>query len=107
MTDEDVRSSKSCQDLIVQLLASEKFEPVLSKLKKKGVNISCKKCSSKGVEGRARAYLSINPVEVVLCQNRVKGSVETERLLSHELVHAYDYAFGRCDLETCNGYSND
>ena len=92
----------TCEDMVAFLMSQEKFAPILRKMKGTDVEISCSNCSDTGVEGRARAYLEINPTRIVLCKNRMKVS-DTESLLSHEIVHAYDYVFGRCDMETCKG----
>jgi hypothetical protein len=94
---------ESCEDMIAFLMEQDKFKPILKRMKEKNIGISCQHCSNAGVEGRARAYLSINPIQIVICKNRVKDLKDTERLLSHELVHAYDFAYGRCDMESCQG----
>lgn len=89
-----------CQDIVSNL---EK-DPRIEKLLKSMVNrpkIDCKSCSSDGVEGKARAYLTTN--EIVLCQNRLYGKDAISEALVHELIHAYDYDLKRTDFSTCEG----
>lgn len=103
-------SSAMCAATLASLRASDtngKLNQILSTIQKKvgGVNVSCRPCSSEGVEAGARAFLMNSvPLTVTLCTNRLKNEKkDIEEALMHELVHAYDYVNGRCDFSTCNG----
>jgi hypothetical protein len=66
------------------------------------VKISCKVCDDNGIESKSKAYLNSNPLEIVLCTNRLnKDSIE--KAIIHESIHAYDFAKGKCDFSTCEG----
>mmetsp|Transcript_16848 Transcript_16848/g.25338 ORF Transcript_16848/g.25338 Transcript_16848/m.25338 type:complete len:166 (+) Transcript_16848:139-636(+) len=96
------RTRLECEDIIRATLASDRFKSVVSKLSGSNLEVCCRVCSRQGVEGHARAYLEINPPKVVLCSNKIQPK-DVEELLAHELTHAHDYIFGKCDLETCKG----
>ena len=51
----------------------------------------------------ARAFLvDSDPLQIVLCSNRLKTS-EVEEVVTHELVHAFDYTYSRCNFDSCEG----
>lgn len=66
------------------------------------VRISCRPCDSSGVEGKARGMTMNDPLEIILCTNRMKKS-DVKEVLRHEAVHCFDYHHNRCDFSTCEG----
>lgn len=55
-------------------------------------------------EIKAQAYLETNPLQIIFCSNKIELKRDVyEQILKHELIHAYDYIFNRCDFKTCNG----
>ena len=65
-------------------------------------NLDCRPCGNSKGEGNARAFIVDNPVNIVLCTNRLTVD-DLEEVLVHEMTHAYDYKFGHYDLTTCEG----
>lgn len=66
--------------------------------------VSCKKCSSTGPEGGARAFvMGPTPLSVVVCNNRLvhHSQHEMEEILTHELIHVYDVRELQLDLKDC------
>ncbi|KAJ1437285.1 peptidase M76, partial [Ochromonadaceae sp. CCMP2298] len=63
----------------------------------------CRQCEVSGVEGKSRAFITEHPHEIVLCVNRLPGRAALREALTHEGVHAFDYANGRCDFSSCDG----
>jgi hypothetical protein len=97
-------SIEECETMVAYIMATKRFEKVKEELQGTNLLISCRPCLNEGVEGKARAFLEINPTKITLCTNRIQiRKAFIEDLLSHELVHAYDYLKGRCDFQTCLG----
>jgi len=68
------------------------------------MKITCRPCSTHGPEGGARAVLvDSDPLEIVLCINRLAGKAEIDEVVVHELIHVYDHSTRRCDLTSCEG----
>lgn len=67
------------------------------------VELRCRKCSTEGPEGGARAFLlGPTPLSVVICHNRVRSDPEElSEILTHELVHLYDVQNSKLDLQQC------
>ena len=65
-------------------------------------NLDCRPCGNSKGESNARAFIVDNPVNIVLCTNRLTVD-DLEEVLVHEMTHAYDYKFGHYDLTTCEG----
>ena len=65
----------------------------------RNVPIACRKCSDKGAEGKCRAFLQREPLEIVLCTNKLRAS-HIEEVVAHESTHAYDLTHRRVDLDT-------
>jgi len=83
------------------------------------LKISCSICGESSIEANARGFLvDGDPLEIVICANRFKptsysnGSSDTEirntvrEIITHELVHAYDYKLQICDFSTCEGLAH-
>lgn len=64
--------------------------------------ISCRPCAG-GAEAGAKAFLMSNPMEIVLCTNRLRNSDDVEVALTHETMHLFDAHHNRCDFGTCEG----
>ena len=93
-----------CLDAVDKLRSSVKLSKLLGGGTLSDVNISCRPCSSDGPEGGARAVLlDSEPLEIVLCTNRLSGKAEIDEVVVHELIHVFDHRTRRCDLETCHG----
>lgn len=94
----------ACNETLSALLStSTKINQLLESMKKANPVISCRPCSGEGPEGVARAFLiDSSPLQIVLCSNRLKPS-EVEEVVTHELVHAFDYTHSRCDFDSCEG----
>lgn len=67
-----------------------------------GIRISCRPCDSTGTEGKARGFMMNDPLEIVLCTNRMNKN-DVKEVLRHEAVHAFDYFHNRCDFSSCDG----
>ncbi|XP_065185851.1 mitochondrial inner membrane protease ATP23 homolog [Sycon ciliatum] len=52
-----------------------------------GVNLLCERCDQPGLNGGFDAERA----EAVVCENAVRNGQQVERVLAHELVHAYDH----------------
>mmetsp|Transcript_17372 Transcript_17372/g.29139 ORF Transcript_17372/g.29139 Transcript_17372/m.29139 type:complete len:194 (-) Transcript_17372:137-718(-) len=96
-----------CDLLVKELLSRDKKLRSLLKVDANGSdptwNIRCRNCDMGGIEGRARAYITEKPNEIILCSNRLKDGQSVKEALTHESVHAYDYANQRCDFFSCDG----
>jgi hypothetical protein len=89
-------SSESSSALLLQQQQQDQQPPL-------EIELLCRKCSSTGPEGGARAFLmGPCPLSIVLCQNRIHSSrEEIEEILTHELVHLYDVQNLKLDLQQC------
>lgn len=69
-----------------------------------GLRFECRKCSSEGAEGGARALLMAPVPEplIVLCSNRLSSKAEVPDAVRHELIHAFDFYVRRLDLYRCD-----
>ena len=67
------------------------------------IELYCRKCSQKGPEAGARAFLmGPEPLSIVLCHNRIQSDRdEIEEILTHELIHLYDVQTLQLDLTDC------
>jgi hypothetical protein len=79
--------------------------------------ITCRPCEAVGVEGSSRGFLAMSDLndrmerdmsggsrlEIVLCSNRLSSEHQLKEVLTHELVHAYDYLSKRVNFRTCPG----
>jgi len=94
-----------CADFVEKLRSSLKLTKLIGNNESlRSMKISCRPCSTEGPEGGARAALmDTDPLEIVLCTNRLSGKEEIEEVLVHELVHVYDHTNRRCDMMTCEG----
>ena len=63
----------------------------------------CKRCSSVGPEGNARAFV-MGPDEysIVVCDRRVNTQEAMEQVVTHELMHMYDVHRLQLDLRNCS-----
>jgi len=68
--------------------------------------VKCRPCSRTGPEGKARAFITAHPSEIVLCSNRLSGRRSVEEALLHELIHVYDYSLARYDFHSCEGLAS-
>ena len=101
------RKIVSCEETLALVLGTkvpfkgdDKYTHALDKLDKVKFKISCIDCSKRGVQ--ARGFLEVDPMAIKICADRIQ-STEVQMLVNHELVHAYDYALGRCDFSTGQG----
>lgn len=96
---------KQCEETISSFLQSLKLNKQLNQtIINSKLLLKCSVCSSNGIEGNSQAYLEINPLQITLCVNRIKKKNNSyEKILKHELIHAYDYINQRYNLHTCNG----
>jgi hypothetical protein len=93
-----------CEVLIQDLMAQPRYQQLIQQLNGTNLLIKCHHCSDSGTEGKARGYLEINPLQITLCVNRIQSSKDSyEKILKHELTHAYDYLTKNSDLTTCSG----
>lgn len=97
-------SVEECEAFVAEVKKkSPKIAKLLQGVKGEEPTIGCRPCSSTGAEGNARAALfDSDPLEVVLCTNRLKKE-SLEEALTHELVHAFDFSNNRCDFRYCDG----
>jgi hypothetical protein len=94
---------KKCEEFVKSLNGSPKIKALLEGISGPAPVIGCRPCAKTGPEGNARAALfDSDPLEIVLCINRLQES-DLEEALTHELVHAYDYSNRRCDFGGCEG----
>eukprot|EP01039_Chlorochromonas_danica_P005931 gene5931-6529_t len=68
------------------------------------VEVLCDVCANTGVEGSARAYLSLERnVKIILCANRLQPQ-DIPEVLIHEAVHAYDFLHNpQINMQTIEG----
>jgi hypothetical protein len=93
-----------CENLVQDLMAQSEYQQLVTRLNGTNLLIKCHQCSDSGTEGKSRGFLEINPLQITLCVNRIKSSKESyEKILTHELTHAFDYLTKKCDLTTCEG----
>ena len=102
---------RKCRELVHTAVTDPKIGALLRSLGKgmknwDGIAIDCIKCANEGVEGTARAMLSINPTQIILCANRLDNVKEISSSLRHELVHAFDFIQKRYDFTSCNGLAS-
>ena len=102
---------KACNELIHEAVKIPRINQLLKSLGTnkpnwQGIAIDCRRCSTDGVEGNARAMLSENPLGVTICVNRVHDIGEISSSLTHELTHAYDFLQNRYDFNTCHGLAS-
>ncbi len=98
-------SKEDCEDTVKSLLEQESKNFYLKRLileSKSPIKITCRECDNQGIEGNSRGFLKNNPLEIVLCTNRLKNT-EIIDTLTHEAVHVYDYINDRVDFNSCNG----
>lgn len=69
------------------------------------VPIRCEVCADTGIESKAAAYIKVDPIEIVICTNRLNER-KIERALLHESVHLFDYVNGRVDFSDCDGLAH-
>lgn len=104
-------NENQCRELVLTAVKDPKISALLHSLGKgkkdwDGIAIDCIKCSEEGVEGTARAMLSINPTQIILCANRLDSIKEISSSLTHELVHAFDFIQNRYDFTSCYGLAS-
>lgn len=75
---------------------------LFNSLRNSQIPVECKMCGSNGPEGNARAYITGNPLTIVMCANRLAPK-EYSEALSHEATHAYDFINSKCDFSECEG----
>ena len=102
---------EKCRELVLDAVKDQRISVLLRSLGNKmkdwdGIAIDCIKCANEGVEGTARAMLSINPTSIILCANRLESVTEIKISLTHELVHAFDFLHKRYDFTSCNGLAS-
>ncbi len=95
-------TKSQCEETVMDLVKSDEYLSKLISSESMNLKISCRPCSSEGVEGNARGFLKSPPFEIVLCTNRLHP-YEIKEILTHEAVHAYDFHNKRCDFDTCKG----
>ena len=96
-------SINECEILVKEIVTKD---PKLQRLLGVGQeqwNIACKTCTNNGVEGKARAFITADPNQIILCANRLASEKAIKESLIHEAVHAYDYSQKRCDFYSCEG----
>jgi hypothetical protein len=112
---------KKCQDVILSLSKSiealkrangdesndknmdSRLNKLLTSIVDHNIQVNCEYCSNDGVEGTARAYLSLdNGLNIVLCANRLREN-DIHEALMHEAVHAHDYLYNRCNMHSPEG----
>lgn len=80
-----------------------KLNKLLLSLVQHNIQVHCEYCGNQGVEGSARAYLSLDrSLKIVLCANRLREG-DIEEALTHEAVHAHDFLNQTCDMHTPEG----
>mmetsp|Transcript_8924 Transcript_8924/g.7965 ORF Transcript_8924/g.7965 Transcript_8924/m.7965 type:complete len:161 (-) Transcript_8924:2-484(-) len=79
---------------------------IITLLNKNIVQINCLECNQSGIEGNARAYLIDNPLEVVLCSNRLRNQNEVRETIIHELIHVYDFHNKKYNMFSCDGLAS-
>ena len=96
-------------ELYARKYASRHSDEEYSKRTKKllsveGMNlrVSCRPCTNTGIEGNARAFMMDNPLEIILCTNRVRNE-DIGEVLRHEAIHVFDYYTKKCDFMDCKG----
>lgn len=104
-------NSSDCELIVKALLDGDtKFKQLLGAVKEEAEGnrwtVKCRPCSMSGTEGRARAFITAHPSEIILCSNRLSGRKNIEEALLHELVHAYDYSLARYDFYSCEGLAS-
>ncbi len=93
-----------CEEYLTSLLSSSRFLSIIPKLNGSNLLLRCKTCSMSDIEGNSQAFLEIYPFSITLCSNRIPLTLsDYERVISHELIHAYDYYYERYNLQTCSG----
>mmetsp|Transcript_37462 Transcript_37462/g.38147 ORF Transcript_37462/g.38147 Transcript_37462/m.38147 type:complete len:176 (-) Transcript_37462:476-1003(-) len=96
-----------CEDMLTVAKSTPKVAALLAAISNGGdadaIKIQCRSCSILGPEGRAKALIEKNPIQIILCKNRLFSHKDMQRALTHELVHLYDYSRKRCDFTSCDG----
>lgn len=101
------QADRKCQDIVDSISLSSTTIAALLKHVPSNVSITCRPCSRvQDIESSARAFTLINPLEIVVCSNRVHGKEDIKEVMVHELVHAYDYSTGRYDMRGCDGLAS-
>lgn len=100
-------SKDECEYLVQEILKNNaKLQNILInnvEIKEQNWKIRCKTCSDIGIEGTARAFITENPKEIILCNNRLPNRSDVTEVLIHESIHVYDYVNKICDFNTCDG----
>ena len=101
-------TTKICDRMVRDLLQSDPKLRAMLTLKGSDelIKIHCITCTNKGFEENARAYVTLDPAEVVLCANKLPNLDSVAEALRHEAVHAYDISHNRYNLETCEGLAS-
>lgn len=90
---------RPCQELLRSLLRSPRLAPLLWPLHKKmpQMSISCMRCNAVGY----RSYFEMGqPAKIRLCCDKLSSAEEVEEVLTHELIHAYDYIVRGVDMKS-------
>lgn len=98
-------SVRECEKIVENFYKSENKVNVLSSKISTRPHIICQDCSKTApdINNTTRAAIRDKfPLEIVVCCDRL-NETKIEEVLIHELVHAYDYSFNRCDFSTCAG----
>lgn len=81
----------TCNDYLQKLLTCDtKIQKILKNQYTNqylDIPIHCRDCSYDGIEGNSRAILMNNPLQIILCSNRVKSQADQREALIHELIH--------------------
>jgi Peptidase M76 family len=98
-------SVRECEKVVENFYKSESKVNVLSSKILNRPHISCQDCSKTAPDMNNTTRAAIRdkfPLEIVVCCDRLEES-KLEEVLIHELVHAYDYSYNRCNFSTCAG----
>lgn len=89
-----------CKFFSQQAMQHWKVKTLLNALSamKAPVDLVCVRCPS---DARSRAGYSPRHNRVWLCANHIWNPFEFRRVLTHELVHAFDFARARIDASSC------
>lgn len=97
-------SIDECNTIVEDLQRSDpRVQVLLHNLFGENWKISCIVCSNYGIESKARAFITVDPSEIILCANKLGAKREIKSALQHEAIHAYDYTKKRCDFSSCKG----
>jgi inner membrane protease ATP23 len=101
MSTEDDEEVRTCQKRVASVMCKSPLARLLLlALKQSGCSVlphrhlACESCSAQVDGGYDAAYN-----QLIVCSNRCRSETKVEEILTHELVHMYDYCTAKVDFK--------